>query len=259
MNFSLDILNSNKDQLLCIVIFFAFWSTLSFLVHRFTFQHNQMSEEKKIQTRILIVPMIHGLSTTLIGFFLNPFSDFKYKISYFSEENLPEYNLYCFFSASYFIGDMFDGSKYGFLNKQLFIHHMASCSSLLFPLFSDYGAAISVVALTFGETTNFSLNLKTMLENMGMKDTMLYEVNKLTFYLAFIVIRVPVAFYYLVIPMVSAPNCPLIHKVTGSFLLLQSYVVSFEMMRVLKRKLWRKMNWSKDSEYKGTSWVQNFI
>ena len=128
--------------------------------------------------------------------------------------------------------------KYNLCSTSLIIHHVSSFLCLITPIVYDYGAAECIIGVSILEATNFPLNFSTVLRHLQMTGTLLYRIVRNYFYIAYLVMRFPIAIYFLFIPaFTKSPKSPWIIKLAGLGLLVQSYFFGRRIMEIVTLKL----------------------
>ena len=77
MHLNIDIVHSSHNQLLCLLSLLLFWATLNYLSIKLTFSGNHVPSKNKLEARLLVSPLIHGVTTWLMATLLNPFPHYK--------------------------------------------------------------------------------------------------------------------------------------------------------------------------------------
>ncbi|EGR32764.1 hypothetical protein IMG5_071070, partial [Ichthyophthirius multifiliis] len=196
INIKLDLIFSIYDQLQLYIFSIIFWTGLYIIANQsLNLSHLPKKSEYDIKNRIISVA--HGLT----AFYLSLYS-IIYNQDQLDGKNTNFQNFIFIQSAGYFFYDTFAMIYYNIHDKGILIHHVVVQISYLVSIVYQYGGTESLWALIFAEVTNWSMNFRLIVKQLGLKHTKLYqflEYHFISFYIVSRGICVPVYVYHCII------------------------------------------------------------
>lgn len=79
-------------------------------------------------------------------------------------------------SLSYFVYDTVACIYYKLIDRSMLLHHIVCITALALCLMGFKGSFYLIVGLSVAEISNFPMHLRTILRNIGLKYTKLYQL-----------------------------------------------------------------------------------
>lgn len=221
----------NKQELFqAFLISFIGWNLLNLIVLSLPIPDKHLPRAEMLDLRNRMVSFVHGS----IILFLSGYNTY-FVYSQCGEPNTHFEEILLNFSLGYFLYDLLAMWVLGILDRSMLIHHTICISGLIFAVFTNYGGESIVSALFVTEISNPAMHVRVILKHLGLRYTKAYEVTEYSYMVLYLIGRL-IGGTAIVIRTWSCAASPLVVKITGTGLLLQSIHFSITMVSILKSR-----------------------
>jgi hypothetical protein len=212
---------------------FIFYNIIWWAMYAFVYYTVKIKANKKIQLEIKtrIVPIFHGLFATFMSLNYILKNGFDFTMPANSESDL-----ILFVSLTYFIHDGIVYAYIGFMDKKLFLHHLITISCIVYTLTPGNLVTPFCIALFLAESSNFAMNIRSILFFLNLKFTIIYEIFDIIYLSFYLVCRGLIAPFY-IYRLYIHPEVPLMFVLFGLAIFLQSVGFMKIMIIIIKKKI----------------------
>jgi len=218
-----------QDQLQLILYSAVSWMSICLLIET-TISFKFLSKKKAHDLKNRIVSIIHGLYCLILtGYHL------FYDQPSYTQQSSDMQHFIVLTSMGYFVYDFIACEFLGISDIGVVVHHSLAIAG--YASCEYYGnATMSLVGLFLAEVSNAPMHARAILRTLGKRYTKLYELFELI-YLTFYIVARGIFITKMIYDCILISEIPILLRITGLGLWVQSVYYIREMSNILKRKL----------------------
>jgi len=208
----------------------AAWTVLFLFVNYNLELPSKLGKRKIDDLKNRVVSIVHGLFALVVS-------------GYHIYRDNPQYeepatkiqHIILLTSCAYFIYDFVACAIYGLADTGLVLHHTL-CLLGIGACELNNNATTGLLGLFLAEASNFPMHFRVVLRTLKMRYTKLYELAECAYIVLYIIAR-GIAMTLLILTSTQVSSTPIIIRMTGCGLWVQSLYFIYEMTGILKRKV----------------------